>query len=236
MNMRQNDTDASLDSQTNLKKRSRRRLVGAAALALLAAIVLPMVMDREPRQPAQDVQVKIPSQDSGLASRVLPNKPAVTPLPSITAEPKSPTIPTADVKLPDATREAAAPIPTPTDKLLAKIVDKPVEKTAKVAEKPAEKVAQSKAQESTALAALNGSSGTLEQWVVQLGAYKEAGNVKVLLAKLKQMSVPAFTDSIDTSQGARTRVRAGPFKTREAAEKAKTRIHTIGVDGTVAAK
>ena len=53
--MPQDNTVASLDGQLELKKRARRRLVGAAALALLAAVVLPMVMDHEPRQPAQDV-------------------------------------------------------------------------------------------------------------------------------------------------------------------------------------
>ncbi len=66
-----------------LKKRARRRLVGAAALALLAAIVLPIVMDHEPRPANQDIQVRIPSQDAptGIAAKVLPGKPTATPLP-----------------------------------------------------------------------------------------------------------------------------------------------------------
>ena len=77
------ESDASLDEQLALKKRARRRLVGAAALALLAAIVLPMVMDHEPRPANQDIQVRIPSQDApaGFAAKVLPAKPAATPLP-----------------------------------------------------------------------------------------------------------------------------------------------------------
>ena len=52
------------DSSENLdiKKRARRRLVGASALALAAAVVLPMVMDHDPRPPVQDVQVRIPGQ------------------------------------------------------------------------------------------------------------------------------------------------------------------------------
>jgi DedD protein len=74
------------------------------------------------------------------------------------------------------------------------------------------------------------------QWVVQLGAYKEAGNVKLLLAKLKGVNVPAYTEKFDSPQGPRTRVRAGPFATQEAAEKARARIKIIGVDGPVAQK
>jgi len=46
-----------------LKRRGRRRLVGAVALVLLAVIVLPMVFDPEPRPPAPPVSVRIPGED-----------------------------------------------------------------------------------------------------------------------------------------------------------------------------
>src|SRR5207237_739473 len=42
-----------------LKRRGRRRLVGAVALVLLAVIVLPMVFDPEPRDAAPPVRVRI---------------------------------------------------------------------------------------------------------------------------------------------------------------------------------
>ncbi|MCK9379584.1 MAG: SPOR domain-containing protein [Sulfuritalea sp.] len=74
------------------------------------------------------------------------------------------------------------------------------------------------------------------QWVVQLGAYKEAGNVKLLLAKLKGVGVPAYTEKFDSPQGPRTRVRAGPFVSQDAAEKARARIKIVGVDGPIAPK
>ena len=51
------------DVNLQLKKRARRRLVGAVAFAGLAAVVLPMVMDEEPKQQVQDVQIRIPGQD-----------------------------------------------------------------------------------------------------------------------------------------------------------------------------
>ena len=73
------EQSTSPDAELQLKKRARRRLVGAVALALLAVIVLPMVMDSDPRPPSQDIQVRIPSQDAtGLASKVLPGKPAAS--------------------------------------------------------------------------------------------------------------------------------------------------------------
>ena len=51
------------DAQLQLKKRARRRLVGAIAFAGLAAVILPMVMDEEPKQQVQDIQIRIPGQE-----------------------------------------------------------------------------------------------------------------------------------------------------------------------------
>jgi DedD protein len=257
------ESEASLDEQLELKKRARRRLVGAAALALLAAIVLPMVMDHEPRPANQDIQVRIPGQDAptGIAARVLPGKPAATPLPPANdaapvGEPKSeakaeakPEVKPETQSEPPAAKVAAAPAEKAQEKPAAKPADKDksAEKTAakaseKVADKaaekptakPAEKPADKKTEESRASTALAGDGA--EQWVIQLGAYKEAGNVKLLMAKLKGMGVPAYTEKFDSPQGPRTRVRAGPFPNKDAAEKAKVKVKIIGVDGPVAPK
>ncbi|HZE61638.1 MAG TPA: SPOR domain-containing protein [Burkholderiales bacterium] len=45
-----------------LKRRGRRRLVGAVALVLLAVIVLPMVFDPEPKSTQTPVTVRIPAE------------------------------------------------------------------------------------------------------------------------------------------------------------------------------
>ena len=46
-----------------LKRRGRRRLVGAVALVLLAVIVLPMVFDPEPKSTLAPVSVRIPGEN-----------------------------------------------------------------------------------------------------------------------------------------------------------------------------
>ena len=220
------------DADLQLKKRARRRLVGAIALALLAVIVLPMVMDSEPRPPSQDIQVRIPSQDSpGLAAKVLPGKPSATPLPAPAAQsaPEARTAVKASNPEPPAGASPGALGAGPPGAAA----------TAKPADLPASSAGKSEAVEkpATQTAAVAGpGSDASAQWVVQLGAYKEAGNVKLLLAKLKGVGVPAYTEKFDSAQGSRTRVRAGPFASQEAAEKARTRIRIIGVDGPVAPK
>ncbi len=45
------------------KKRARRRLVGAIALALAVAVGLPMLLDSEPKPLATDIAIQIPSKD-----------------------------------------------------------------------------------------------------------------------------------------------------------------------------
>lgn len=62
-----------------LRRRARRRLVGAIALVLLVVIVLPVVLDQEPKPVRHDLTVQIPSQDAGkFGARVL-QKPAQAP-------------------------------------------------------------------------------------------------------------------------------------------------------------
>ncbi len=218
-------------NELQLKKRARRRLVGAAALALFAVIVLPMVMDREPRPLSQDIQVRIPSQDAtGFAAKLLPGKPAATPMPAPepVAEQKA-AVQTKSEPAPAAS--TAAPVPAkPAAQTTAAPIEKPA---AKPAEKPVEKLTAPEKKAESAEKPATDASG---QWVIPLGAYKEAGNVKLLLAKLKGIGVPAYTEKAESPQGLRTRVRAGPFASREAAEKARARLKIIGVDGPVAPK
>jgi DedD protein len=68
-----------------LKRRGRRRLVGAVALVLLAVIVLPMVFDPEPRS-LPPVSVRIPGENDTPFNPKLPAKPAKPEAPPATAE------------------------------------------------------------------------------------------------------------------------------------------------------
>lgn len=207
-----------------LKKRARRRLVGAVALVLFAVIVLPMVMDHQPRPTGPEIQVRIPGPDSA-ESRPSAAKPSsrtgTEPLRKPESEGSSggavPEKPAAAVVV------EAKPRPEPSPKLPAKPESKP--ETAEV---------QPRVAAPAASAADSGRDD--QQWVVQLGAYQEQGRVKLLMDKIKQLGLPAFTEKVDTAQGPRTRVRAGPFPNRDAAVKAQERIKIIGVGGPVAPK
>lgn len=226
------ENTAAPDSDLQLKKRARRRLVGAIALALLAAIVLPMVMDHEPRPTQQDIQVRIPSQDAGsFTSRVLPGAPTATPLP-----PARETAPTAAAP---AAQDVAPPAPAevkPEPKSEAKPDAKPAPQPEAKSKPDADPHGAAKSAEALrAERILNGGADApaarSAQWVLQLGAYQEQGNVKVLQGKIKELGYPSYTEKVSTAQGERTRVRAGPFASKAAAEKAQAALKRIGAGG-----
>ena len=74
-----------------IKKRARRRLVGAIALALLAAIVLPVMMEQEPRQTTADIQITIPDRNAdGESSRSVVASPDGTSFPTVVPGPEEP--------------------------------------------------------------------------------------------------------------------------------------------------
>lgn len=76
-----------------------------------------------------------------------------------------------------------------------------------------------------------------EAWVVTLDVYSDAKNVKQLRAKLSAAGIKSYTETVKTRKGELTRVRAGPFASKEAAEKARTKLEAMGLKpGAVASR
>ncbi len=223
----------SSDANLLLKKRARRRLVGAIAFAGLAAVVLPMVMDEEPKQQVQDVQIRIPSQDPSPFT-AKPAKPA--------ASAEKPAAPQAEVAAPAAASEVKA-LAAPASKATDKNPEKATNSPEKAAEPPA-KTTVSEPQRAAAIlggktvdaapvAAVNGGDG---QYLILIGAFANPANVKQLQSKIGELGIKVYTEPLDSPEGKKTRVRAGPFPNREAADKALDKMKRIGVNGLVAAK
>lgn len=220
------------DEQLELKKRARRRLVGAAAFALLAVVALPMVMDETPPPNAPQVQIRIPGQDEPLPPPTAA-KPALAPA-TVPA-----TVPAGDDK---ATAGGQAPAVAATS---AKSGDKagdkaPAEKpTAKAdSEKPAARpeAGRQPAGEAERAAAILQGKDAGEQHVILIGAFADPANVKTLQRKLAELGIKTYTEPLESPTGRKTRLRAGPFPSREAAEKARERMKRIGVNGVLSTK
>lgn len=202
---------AQSDEELKLKKRARRRLIGAVALVILVVVFLPMLLDREPRQLGQEFNIQIPPVQNGdnFASRIVP-------VPGAQEVPSPPPVP------------AAASKPQPTE---SSLVQRPAEKASAPAPAPppaAKAVAPS--------AATEAAGPVPESYVVQLGAFSKEANAKQVAAKLSQSKVKFYTERISAPSGSKIRVRAGPFVTREEAERVRDKLRRLGLNGTVGAK
>jgi DedD protein len=181
------------DDELNIRRKQRRRLVGAVALTLAVVVVLPMVLDDEPKSTQVDIDLHIPDPDKAgefvpsveIPESGMPLQTPVTPAVAVPPEEAAPTAPAA-VQPTTVVKEAPAkPTTTPTT-------------TKTPVSKPAEKPV----------------SAVDVGYVAQVGAYTNADAAKQELAKLKQWGFKAYTEKA----GDKTRVRVGPYPSREKAE------------------
>lgn len=202
---------AESEEALQLKRRARRRLVGAIALVTFAVIILPLILDKEPGPAGPPLSVQIPNRESGgFNPRVVPPAP---PVPAAPAEAKK--AETAPISTEAPAPKAATPAPK-----------------AEPAAVPAVAKAPGKAEELRAQAALKD-----QAWVVTLDAFSDKKNVTQLRAKLSAAGVKSYTEPVKTSKGELTRVRAGPFASKEAADKARTKLEAMGLKpGAVASR
>jgi DedD protein len=71
---------------------------------------------------------------------------------------------------------------------------------------------------------------------VQITALLNAEKAKEIHDKVSAAGIRSYTEVVTTTKGDVTRVRAGPFATREEAEKARSQLQSLGLDGKVTAR
>jgi DedD protein len=202
------------DEELKLRKRARRRLIGAVVLAAIAAVVLPMVLDSEPKQFSQEVSIKIPSPDSGtFTSKIVPVAPRVASKPAPEAS-----VPETKPKLVPEQLASAAPAA--------------VKKAAQAEAKTESPKAAPKTAKDNAKTAEQGK----DQFVVQVVALSDADRAQQIQQQISAAGIKSYTEIVKTAKGDVTRVRAGPYTTRAAAEKAREQLKAMGLNGNVAAK
>jgi len=219
------------DDVNTLKRRGRRRLVGAIALVLAAVIVLPMVFDPDPKGSAPPVSVRIPGEDESSFT------PKVTPKGTDKAAEK------ASEKAAEKATEKA--VEKAVEKAPEKVVEKAADKTPpKAVEKAPEPVAElpapkieikvTRSSDKPAPAPAPQPAPVGEQFIVPAGAYVDPAGV---VGKLKAAKIPYYTEPIATKDSTVIRVRAGPFASRATAEKVQQQLRDLGLKpGNVAPK
>lgn len=209
--------DSQNEQELMLKKRARRRLVGAVALVLLMIILLPQVLQDRAVLAQQD-PIKIVMQDN-VNSAVI-DAPAV----NHSTTPETAAVVTDQSAMNDAPAQALPELQTPPEQ--APIADVAAVKpnisetktnTAKLAEPSVETPAVQAS----------------ELFTVQVGVYSDAANVKRLQEQLKQAGFVTKTEKIKTTKGESIRLRAGSYSNRQDAMLALAKIKDLGLPGMV---
>jgi DedD protein len=199
------------DSEDSLKRQARRRLIGAVALVTAVVIILPMILEREPKPTGQNIDLRIPDKDKagGFTSQMV--------LPEGNAPASAPGAAAATATTPAAPAAKPAPAKPPVAKPSQ---PKPVHKPKPAPAKPVHKApaaAPAKAAQPTA------------GFAVQVGAFANADSAKELQDKLLKQGWHAYTEKA----GENVRVRVGNYPTREAAEKVLHQLEAQGMQPAV---
>ncbi len=140
---------------------------------------------------------------------------------------------TSTVKPIDTTKPATATVrptpPVPKPVVSTTKPSAPAAKPASPAKPPTTAPALAKPIESVAKAAAP--SGV--RFAVQFGAFAQASGVKDVRSKLERVGLKSYTQNIKVAGSKRTRVRAGPYNTREEAERAATKARAVGLTASV---
>lgn len=208
------------DEAAALKARARRRLIGAAALLIGAAVLVPMLLDPEPRPVRDNIAIDIPSEKTPFTPRLS--------LPPVPAPENTPLAPPTD-----------APVAAVPPAGASKSEDDP-----KAGTKAAPAFAPS-TEEQGARAVLEGKGGDASvglpsaakggKFVVQAAAPASEAAARDLVERLRKAGLASYVEPADTKEGVRFRVRLGPYAARNEAEKVQARLKTIGIVANVVA-
>jgi DedD protein len=220
------DTDH--DQELSLKKRARRRLVGAIGLVLLMVGVLPMVLqDRASLTPSAAIKITMAGVDAGVVEPIAPPAPLAAPvLPPVLplAGDVSATSDSTAVAVNDS---AASAVPTqikPTEKPTEQAIEKPLEAKPQLAAPAVVKAEDSAVTEPAK-----------SSFAIQIGVYSSMASVTEMEAKLKQAGYQAIIKKVSTDKGEKIRLRTGNYPTRQQAAQAMLKLQTLNMQGMVVA-
>jgi len=243
-----------------LRRKGRRRLVGAIVLALAAAVIVPMLLEKEPRPLGEDVSVQIPPVDEGKFINRLTGRTGDAKLPAkaegrpeakpAIAEPKpepkpEPVAAASPEPAPVAGTAAPAPKKSLADaeqRVLSPTAKPPTngDATATAAPSANPKIAAADAKanvpaDADAKPAPATPPAKVDAFVVQLAAFADDKGANALANKLKKAGYTAYVEPVQTSRGTLWRVRVGGYASRAEADAVRVKLKGEGHSGIVAA-
>ncbi|MBM2883986.1 SPOR domain-containing protein [Chromobacterium phragmitis] len=234
---------SSQDELILLRKRARRRLVGAVVLVSISTAVLWKVVGHLPEQQMKPESIEI----MGAASEPAASAPAaaVKHAASQAAADAAPAA-AAATELPANLSSITAPTPPaekPAPAAKAEPKPQPAKPETKSERKPETPKAESKPRQADPAAILEGrfdpdaraakSEPAHGKSVIQLAALSDPAKVDALRGKLSAIGVTAHFSKVQTSKGEVTRVRVGPFANQAEAQQTLQKLAHAGINGII---
>lgn len=231
--------DSPNDQELALKKRARRRLVGAIALVILMVILLPRILqDRVALAPQEAIKITMPEVTAKQEVTSADDSKASMPEAAVTKGPAAADLLAESENLEVSPEETVSDANSVVEDRQAKVEDKKTQvKKPDVSKSEAiksnkEKVATPKPNEAVANDAKI-PPNKAESFTIQVGVFSDLANVKQLQARLKQLGLDSRTENITTPKGEKIRLRAGRFASRQDAAYALTKLQSENLTGMV---
>ena len=232
-----NFSNSPAESVEVLRRRARHRLIGATVLVIIGVVGFPLVFDTQPRPVSVDIAVDIPdriktkpmvSASSATKQAPLATDAALSPKEEVVSFSKkedSPPAPESQSVVATAT-PAAQVAPKVTEP--AKTPETALTKAdAKSSDTPSVNKSTSTSTSTSVVTAPTTAATDGPRFVVQIGAFAEDAKVKELRLKLEKAGFKTYTNVANTKDGPRTRVRVGPFASKDEADKTANKIKQL---------
>lgn len=238
------------DEVEALRRRARRRLLGAGILIAAAIIVVPVFLEREPPPLPDDLDVRIPPVDgTRFEPRLAAGQGHLPPASRKASDPpmiQEPAVERATAGATTATLPRSSNGPDVTSNQVPAVPASQEPKTPSPAKEastaaasagsasPARVAPSTTPPASRPTTATNGEPPRRAgQLVVQIIAVRDAAAAKAVADRARGLKYPVYTERIDVANGVVTRVRVGPFDTRQAAEAARAKLARDGFEPKV---
>lgn len=232
-----------------LRKRARRRLVGAIVLVLISIIVLPAIFDEpKPETEKHEIAINLPEANRNTSKAVsLPKEDSAINIESLNAmdpaelqEKSTITLPGRDEQVESANLQKRIPIPGIKPKFERQAVPVRITSPPPAAATttnvsivtPSAPPPSAPSVPAATIAPVQAPDAA-KGFVVQLGAFSDPEKAKLQQALLLANGFKAYTESLVINGNQVTRVRTGPFPTRSAADGEIKKLKALGLDGVV---
>lgn len=221
-----------------LRKRARRRLVGAIVLVILSVIVLPIIFDEpKPENEQYEIAINLPTPSKSIkddltssSEQELMNRETFD---RTDLQPELQDRPKINQQYTEEFTEAPSERKhTPIPGIKPKVDNRHPAET-----KNTSTAAINTPNTTTSNAAVvNVAKDASKGFVIQLGAFSDPSKAKQQLDNLLANGFKAYTEILKTGNGEVTRVRIGLFITRDTAENELKKLKKLGFDGVVSSR